>query len=134
MKLATLIVSAMALVPSFAASPSYWNAKGSGNWASESRWENGNVPQPGYQVRLTGATYANDADMAILAAAGQVVLPGSTSVFTISNDVDATISVPFAGEGKVVKLGKGTLTLDWKGEYTRFANLGMWEVRDGTLL
>ena len=79
MKLATLIVSAMALVPSFAASPSYWNAKGSGNWASESRWENGNVPQPGYQVRLTGATYANDADMAILAAAGQVVLPGSTS-------------------------------------------------------
>ena len=134
MKLATLIVSAMALGTSFAASPSYWNANGSGSWASESRWENGNVPQPGYQVRLTGATYANDGDMAILAAAGQVVLPGYSSVFTISNDVDATISVPFAGEGKVVKLGKGTLTLDWKGEYTRFANLGMWEVRDGILL
>ena len=127
------LVGAMAQTV-FAASPSYWNAKGSGNWSSESRWEDGNVPQPGYQVRLTGATYANDEDMAILAAAGQVVLPGSWSVFTISNDVDAEISVPFAGEGKVVKLGKGALTLNWKGEYTRFANLGMWEVRDGTLL
>lgn len=133
-RLSVLLLACAAAAGGFAASPSYWNANGSGSWSSESRWEDGNVPQPGYQVRLSGATYANDEDMAILAAAGQVVLPGSWSVFTISNDVDAEISVPFAGEGKVVKLGKGALTLNWKGEYTRFANLGMWEVRDGTLL
>lgn len=112
---------------------SQWDSNGSGNWSDASRWKNGDVPKENYQVRLTGTTYLNDVDFTIFEKISTVVLPGYSSVFTISNDLDHVIAVKFYGEGKVVKLGKGTLTVDWEGTTTKLENDGIWEVRDGMM-
>ena len=123
-------VIAMALTAAWADSTSYWDPKGSGNWADASRWVSGNVPQEGYQVRLSGDTYATDADRSVLEKVGAIVLPGNDSVFTIKNDGDMSIASSIMGEGKVVKSGEGTMNYAWTSN-VRITTLGGFEVTAG---
>lgn len=120
-------------LPALAASPSVWNSDGSGNWADPSRWVDGNVPQSGYQVRLTGNTYATDADKDILEKVAQIVLPGSASVFTIHNDVALSPIASITGEGKVVKTGTGDMSYTWTST-AKISTTGGFAVSGGRLL
>ncbi|MBO5941438.1 MAG: hypothetical protein J6R18_09625, partial [Kiritimatiellae bacterium] len=133
MKRLSMVVVVLCVLSGAVFAESVWDPNGSGNWSDASRWKNGDVPKENYQVRLTGATYLNDVDFTIFEKISTVVLPGYSSVFTISNDLDHVIAVKFYGEGKVVKLGKGMLTVDWQGTTTKLENNGIWEIRDGMM-
>lgn len=60
---------------------SYWLANGTGNWASETRWVDGKVPQEGYSVRSsTGDILITDADAEIVSRVWEVVQNDKTKL------------------------------------------------------
>ena len=115
----------------------YWNPNGSGNWASSTRWRDGNgnpiAPSGSYQIRLQGKTWATDEDKAVLEGAVEIVIPQDSSVFTISNDVDMTLAMKIYGEGSIAKYGKGELLFSMGDNEYHLLTSGSVEAYDGVV-
>ena len=132
--LAVGMVAGLAAGSAFAASPSYWKKDGSGNWSDASRWQNGNVPQAGWQVRFDGgaAAVANDCDMELLNSVKELVIVGKASL-TINNEQAQTLTATVYGEGVLGKSGKGRLTIENTEDNARFNHTGSWRFTDGSV-
>ena len=115
-----------------------YSFSGSGNWDAPSRWqENGHPETSADTVRIgSGTVIVAGDDLDILKTVGTVVLEQSDTVLVISNDNALALSTYIAGDGRVVKEGVGTLTVDAANKDSQkypLSNPGGWDVQRGDL-